>query len=115
MSRPKIGVTPEPPILSDLRQSGSLEQDAGKVIFIHRPEYYDPNTEEKGVAYIIVAKNRNGDLGVLEWKFIGKHMTFKEDDFSLPEIDDEAAHFTSVRDIGEAGQKDFKSDFEFEQ
>lgn len=51
------------PVLSDLRESGSLEQDADVVIFIYREELYDPNTEKQGIADIIVAKHRNGPTG----------------------------------------------------
>jgi len=51
------------PVLSDLRESGSLEQDADVVIFIYREELYDPNTEKQRIADIIVAKHRNGPTG----------------------------------------------------
>lgn len=53
------------PMLSDLRESGSIEQDADVVIFPHRPAYYDPDGEEKGVVNIIVAKHRNGAIGAV--------------------------------------------------
>ncbi len=51
------------PVLSDLRESGSIEQDSDLVIFIYREELYDPNTEKQGIADIIVAKHRNGPTG----------------------------------------------------
>ncbi len=57
------------PQLSHLRESGSLEQDADIVLFIHREEYYDPNTERQGIADIIIAKHRNGPTGRVELAF----------------------------------------------
>lgn len=57
------------PLLSDLRESGSLEQDADVVIFIHREDMYDPASERKNVAEIIVAKHRNGPTGSIELVF----------------------------------------------
>lgn len=71
------------PILSDLRESGSIEQDADKVLFVHRPEYYErgeAGTEvesvDKGLAEIIVAKQRSGPTGRIDSRFIGKFCRF---------------------------------------
>lgn len=64
------------PNLSHLRESGALEQDADVVLFIHRPEYYDPDTEQKGIAEIIVAKHRNGPVGHAELAFIKEYTKF---------------------------------------
>ncbi len=64
------------PIMSDLRESGSLEQDADVVMFIYREEYYNPETEKKGIAEIIVAKQRNGPTGVVELAFIKEFTKF---------------------------------------
>jgi replicative DNA helicase len=66
------------PNLSHLRESGALEQDADIVIFIHRPEYYDPDTEQRGIAEIIVAKHRNGPVGTAELAFIKEYTKFMD-------------------------------------
>jgi replicative DNA helicase len=64
------------PVLSDLRDSGAIEQDADVVIFIHREERYNPDTERKGIADIIVAKQRNGSIGPVELAWLGKYTKF---------------------------------------
>jgi replicative DNA helicase len=64
------------PVMSDLRDSGSLEQDADVVMFIYRDEYYKPDTEKKGVAEIIVAKQRNGPTGIVELAFLKEFTRF---------------------------------------
>ena len=72
------------PILSDLRDSGAIEQDADLVIFIHRPEYYDRDDESKrGLAEIMLAKNRNGPTGDVQLKFTREYTRF--DNFSTRE------------------------------
>ena len=63
------------PRLSDLRESGAIEQDADVVMFIHRPELYDPK-DRPGEAELIVAKNRNGATGVAQLVWIAEHMRF---------------------------------------
>lgn len=70
------------PMLSDLRESGAIEQDADVVMFIYRDDYYNPESEKKGVAEIIIAKQRNGSIGPIEliWlpdytKFVSKEHT----------------------------------------
>jgi replicative DNA helicase len=57
------------PQLSDLRESGSLEQDADIVMFIHRPEVYEKDTIKKNIAQIKIAKHRNGPVGTIELVF----------------------------------------------
>jgi len=64
------------PALSHLRESGSIEQDSDCVLFIHRPEYYDPETEKKGIAEIIVAKHRHGPTGSVEVGFLAEFTKF---------------------------------------
>jgi replicative DNA helicase len=64
------------PQLADLRDSGSIEQDADVVIFLYREELYDRNTERKGIADILIAKQRNGPIGEFPLVFLPDHMTF---------------------------------------
>jgi len=66
------------PNLSHLRESGALEQDADVVIFIHRPEYYDPDTDKKGIAEIMVAKHRNGPVGKADLAFLKEYTKFMD-------------------------------------
>ena len=73
------------PMLSDLRESGSIEQDADIVSFIYRPEKYGITSTETGesnlgVAELIIAKHRNGDLGTVRMQFVGKYAQFKDFD-----------------------------------
>jgi replicative DNA helicase len=68
--------TPHIPQLSDLRESGALEQDADVVLFIYRDEKYNPDTDRKGVADIIVAKHRNGPTGQVQLLFLERTTKF---------------------------------------
>ena len=75
------------PILSDLRESGAIEQDADMVMFIYRPEYYKDSAEAedkpKGYTIIDIAKHRNGKLGEVELKFVGQYARFEDLDQSF--------------------------------
>ncbi len=66
------------PMLSDLRESGSIEQDADMVMFIYREELYDPETEKKGIAELHIAKHRNGPTGVVNLRFFEKTTRFAD-------------------------------------
>lgn len=73
------------PMLSDLRESGAIEQDADMVLFIYRDDYYDKETEKKNIAEIIVAKNRSGSVGTVELLWMGNFTKFE----NMGEIQDE--------------------------
>lgn len=64
------------PILSDLRESGSIEQDADIVLFLYRDDYYNPETEKPGVCEVIIAKQRSGPTGTVELTWLGKYTRF---------------------------------------
>lgn len=66
LSRANTGRSDHHPMLSDIRDSGAIEQDADVVMFVHRESYYNPETEKKNIAELIIAKQRNGPLGTVE-------------------------------------------------
>jgi replicative DNA helicase len=66
------------PMLSDLRESGSIEQDADIVAFIYREDVYDPDTDRKGIADLIIAKHRNGPVGTVHLRFFDRTARFAD-------------------------------------
>ena len=65
------------PMLSDLRESGALEQDADVVMFLYRDEIYNPESDQQGIAEVIVAKHRNGPTGNIKLAFLGRFTRFE--------------------------------------
>ncbi len=65
------------PMISDLRESGSIEQDADIIMFVYRDEYYNPDTKDQGLAEIILGKNRGGEVGTAKLTFVGAHTSFE--------------------------------------
>jgi len=74
------------PMMSDLRESGSIEQDADIVAFLYRDDYYNPETEKKNIIEIIISKQRNGPTGTVELVFLKNFNKFVSVDHSMQEV-----------------------------
>ena len=73
-----------PPRMSDLRESGAIEQDADVVLFLYRDDYYNKASQKPGIAEVIAAKQRNGPTGDIELRFFSQFMRFDNPTFRDP-------------------------------
>jgi replicative DNA helicase len=78
LSRAVESRTDKRPLLSDLRESGSIEQDADLVMFLYRDEYYNEGSEDQGLAEVILAKHRNGPVGTEKLAFLKRYAKFSD-------------------------------------
>ena len=118
------------PMLSDLRESGSIEQDADMVMFLYRPEYYglttyEDGTSTAGVAEVIIAKQRNGPVGDVRLQFINKFAKFANlNEFGMEQqlanmgidpstINNQQNTITMPSKMNEKGEDDLGVDFPF--
>ena len=93
------------PILSDLRESGNIEQDADLVGFLYRDEYYNPDTEDEGLAEVIFAKHRNGPVGMVKLAFLSQFPKFADPARDQRPVEQKAGEGPPLADV--AGEPAF--------
>jgi replicative DNA helicase len=91
------------PILSDLRESGSIEQDADIVGFLYRDEYYNENSEEPGIGDLILAKHRNGPIGTVKMAFMARYPKFADRAVKDVPAEQTATDGPALTDVAEGG------------
>ena len=91
------------PILSDLRESGSIEQDADIVGFLYRDEYYNENSEEPGIGDLILAKHRNGPIGTVKMAFMARYPKFADRAVKEAPAEQTATDGPALGDLAEGG------------
>jgi replicative DNA helicase len=84
LSRAVESRTDKRPMLSDLRESGSIEQDADIVLFLYRDAYYNKESPKQNISECIVAKNRHGETGIVELVWDGQYTRFSNPEFNAP-------------------------------
>lgn len=85
LSRASESRSDKRPMLSDLRESGAIEQDADMVMFLYRDDYYNKDTDDKNIAECIIAKNRSGETGMFKLGWRGEYTKFSNIEFALKE------------------------------
>ena len=97
LSRAVESRTDKRPLLSDLRESGTIEQDADLVMFLYRDEYYNEQSEDQGLAEVILAKHRNGPVGTEKLAFLKRFAKFAD---LAPQHDQSRARRDDARELG---------------
>ena len=104
LSRAPEQRTPPKPQLSDLRESGQIEQDADVVVFLYRADYYrDPDEEPDGLADVIIAKHRNGPIGTRQLVFLDRFPKFADHSHQEAPIEQPAGEEPPYADAAGAG------------